>query len=194
MTSNLILSNFGDHVCLDENAQKQLMSVLIQRPVKRGEILINAGEHARYMLFVNAGYLMTYYTDNNGSDHVIQFAGAGWWSGDIYSSIDQQITPYYTKALTDGEVLLLPGVAQSHLLQNFPIFEQYFRVIFQKGVLRQQRRYIEAVATSAEERYRSFILAYPTIAAEIPQKYIASYLSMTPEFLSKIRSKIARLT
>jgi len=194
MTSSLILNNFSDHVTLSEHEREQLLSVLIRQPFKRGDILINAGDYARYMIFVNAGYLMTYYPDSNGTDHVIQFAGAGWWSGDIYSSLDQQVTPFYTKALTDGEALLLPSLAQSHLLQSCPVFERYFRVVFQKGVLRQQRRYIEAVSTSAEERYRSFVSAYPSIAAEIPQKYIASYLSITPEFLSKIRSKIARLT
>jgi CRP-like cAMP-binding protein len=192
MSSNFILKNFSDYVALDENEQERLVSVLIPRPFKRGEILIKAGEQARYMLFVNAGYLMTTYTDSNGSDHVIQFSGSGWWSGDIYSTFDQQPTPYNTKALTDGEVLLLPRLAQAHLLQSSGIFERYFRVVFQKGVLRQQRRYIEAVSTSAEERYWSFMTAYPSIAAEVPQKYIASYLGITPEFLSKIRQKIAR--
>ena len=193
MESDFIIKNFSDHVSLDENEREQLVSVLIPRPFKRGEILIKAGEQARYMLFVNNGYLMTTYNDSNGSDHVIQFSGAGWWSGDIYSTFDQQPTPYCTKALTDGEAFLLPRLAQSHLLQSNPVFERYFRVVFQKGVLRQQRRYIEAVSTSAEERYRSFMTAYPSIAAEIPQKYIASYLGITPEFLSKIRGKIARL-
>ena len=193
MIDNLILKNFGEHVTLNENEREQLLSVLITRPFKRGEILINAGEPARYMLFVNTGYLMTIYTDNNGSDHVIQFTAAGWWSGDIYSTFDQQPTPYHTKALTDGEALLLPRSGQSHLLQNNAIFDRYFRVVFQKIALRQQRRYIEAVSTSAEERYRSFISAYPNIAADIPLKHIASYLAITPEFLSKIRRKMARL-
>jgi CRP-like cAMP-binding protein len=194
MTSSFIIKNFSDHVTLDDTQREQLTSVLIPRPFNRGEMLIKAGEQARFMLFVNTGYLMTTYTDNDGSDHVIQFTGAGWWSGDIYSTFDQQPTPYHTKALTAGEAMLLPRLAQTHLLQSSPVFERYFRVVFQKGVLRQQRRYIEAVCTSAEERYRSFLTAYPNIAAEVPLKYIASYLAITPEFLSKIRKKMARLT
>jgi CRP-like cAMP-binding protein len=190
MINDFILQNFSDHVILNEEEKEQLVSVLIPRPFKRGEILIKAGEQPRYLLFVNAGYLMTSYTDSNGNDHVIQFSGAGWWSADIYSAFDMQATLYDTKALTDGEVMLLPRLGQSHLLESSIVFERYFRVVFQKGVLRQQRRYIEAVATSAEERYKSFISAYPSIAAKVPQKYIASYLAITPEFLSKIKKKM----
>lgn len=194
MTSSFLLKNFSDHVALNENEQELLMSVLINRPYKRGEVLIKAGEQAHYMMFVNSGYLMTSYTDANGSDHVVQLTAAGWWSGDIYSTFDQLPTPYTTKALTDGEVLLLPRLVQTHLLQSNIIFERYFRIVFQKVILRQQRRYLEAVSTSAEERYRSFIKAYPNIAAEVHLKHIASYLAITPEFLSKIRRKIAGLT
>lgn len=194
MTNDFILKNFSDHVVLNEKEKEQLTSVLIPRPFKRGEILIEAGEQSRYMLFVNSGYLMTSFADSNGNDHVIQFTGAGWWSADIYSTFDLQMTPYNTKALTDGEALLLPRLGHSHLLESSIVFERYFRVVFQKGILRQQRRYIEAVATSAEERYKSFMSAYATMATQVPQKYIASYLGITPEFLSKIRRKMADLT
>jgi CRP-like cAMP-binding protein len=192
MVSDLILSNFSEHVQLNETEKEQLLSVLIARPFKRGELIVKGGDMAKYMLFANQGYLMTYYTDSNGTDHVISFAGAGWWAADIYSSVSQQTTPYYTKALTDGEALLLPRLAMAHLLQSSPAFERYFRIVFQKGMLRQQRRYIEACSTSAEERYRSFIAAYPDIIAEVQQKYVASYLGITPEFLSKIRGKLVR--
>jgi CRP-like cAMP-binding protein len=76
-------------------------------------------------------------------------------------------------------------------LEGHPKFERYFRIIFQKGLMRQQMRYIEGHSTSAEERYQSFIAAYPSIAREVPQKYIASYLGITPEFLSKVRKKLS---
>ena len=191
MTSDLILSNLKQHLSLDEGEVEFLLSVLIARPFKQGELLIESGEPARYMVFVNSGYLMTYYTDRNGTDHVIQFSAEGWWSGDVHSFGENARTKYSTKALSNGEALLLPRPAQEKLLEGHPKFERYFRIIFQKGLMRQQMRYIEGHSTSAEERYQSFIAAYPSIAREVPQKYIASYLGITPEFLSKVRKKLS---
>lgn len=191
MISEHILGNINQHIRLDPAEAEFLLSVLIPRPFKQGELIVRSGEPARYMMFVNAGYLMTYYTDINGMDHVIQLAGEGWWSGDIHSFSELPVTRYSTRALSAGEVLLLPRLAQEQMLETFPKFERYFRIIFQKGLMRQQLRYIEGHSTSAEERYRSFTLAYPDVARKVPQKYIASYLGITPEFLSKVRRKLA---
>ena len=192
MNNHLLWANFSQHIKLGEAEKEFLLSVLIPRPFKAGEQLVTAGDPARFMVFVNAGYLMTYYTDDAGEDHVIQFAAEGWWSGDIYSLSDHKTTPYSTQGLSEGEVLLLPRLAHQQLLEKYPVFERYFRLVFQAGLMRQQLRYIEGHSTSAEERYRSFVNTYPSIVQEVPQKYIASYLGITPEFLSKIRKKLSQ--
>lgn len=192
MRSDLIIANINQYIRLEDPEIEFLLSVLIPRPFKQGELIVKSGEPARYMIFANAGYLMTYYTDTNGTDHVIQFAAEGWWSGDIYSLSEYPTTAYSTKGLSDGEVLLLPRLALQQLLDRYPKFERYFRIIFQKGLLRQQLRYIEGHATAAEERYQSFVRTYPAIVREVSQKYIASYLGITPEFLSKVRKNLSK--
>ena len=191
MSSDHIIQNITQFVQLDQKEIDYLGSVLIARPFRQGEVIVKSGEPARHLLFTNAGYLMTCYTDEDGAEHVIQFAAAGWWSGDLYGLSDAPFTPFATKALTSGEALLLPRLALDHLLQTFPKFERYFRIIFHRGLMRQQLRHIEAFSTSAEERYQSFVKTYPTIVQDVPQKYIASYLGITPEFLSRIRKKLA---
>lgn len=191
MTMDRILANINEHIRLDEAGSAFLASILIPRPFRQGEVLIQAGDPARYILFTESGYLMTTYNDINGADHVIQFSGPGWWATDIHSLSEQAKTRYTTKALSEGAVWLLPRSAQQELFDRYPLFDRYFRVIFQKGLMRQQLRYIEGHSTSAEERYQSFIAAYPELSQSVPQKYIASYLGITPEFLSKIRRKLA---
>jgi CRP-like cAMP-binding protein len=191
MNTDHIISNINQFVKLDQHEIDYLVSVLIPRPFRQGETIVESGEAARFLIFTNAGYLVTCYTDNDGTEHVIQFSGEGWWSGDTYSLSGIPKTPFTTKGLSDGEALLLPRLAHDYLLDHFPKFERYFRLIFHKGLMRQQLRYIEGFSTSAEERYRSFINAYPTIIRDVPQKYIASYLGITPEFLSRIRKKLA---
>ena len=191
MNSEHIISTINQFVQLDRQETDYLESVLIPRPFRQGETIVASGEPARYLIFANSGYLMTCYTDKDGMEHVIQFAAEGWWSGDTYSLSPSPTTPFSTKGLSDGEALLLPRLAHDYLLDHFPKFERYFRLIFHKGLMRQQLRYIEGFSTSADERYQSFVQTYPTIIREVPQKYIASYLGITPEFLSRIRKKLA---
>jgi CRP-like cAMP-binding protein len=192
MNSKKFFSSIGQYIQLDQKEKDYLNSVLIARPFRSGEIIVERNEPSRFLIFANAGYLMTYYTDRDGVEHVIQFAAEGWWAGDLYSLSESATTPFSTKGLSHGEALLLPRMAQDHLLENFPKFERYFRVMFHKGLMRQQLRYVEGFSASAEERYLSFIKSYPAILKDVPQKYIASYLGITPEFLSKIRKKLSR--
>lgn len=190
MNTDLILKHVQEIVTLGKEETDFLKSVLIARPFKQGEVIVESGEMARFIMFVNSGYLMTYYTDKNGTEHVVQFGSDGWWAGDIFSLSKEINTLYSTKGLTDGEVLLLPRLAQNHLLEKYQNFERYFRVIFQNALIRQQMRFIESHSNSAEDRYLAFINYFPGMEKYVPQKYIASYLGITPEFLSRVRKKL----
>jgi len=190
MDSSLIRSNISRYVALDDREIEFLESILIPRPFKQGELIVKGGEQARYLMFVNSGYLMTYYSDKDGADHVIQFAAAGWWAGDIYSLSKEPYTLYTTKALCDGELLLLPRPAQHQLFENYNKFERYFRLVFQNSVIKHQLRFVESHTQPAEQRYLLFTATYPNMEKYVAQKYIASYLGITPEFLSKVRKKL----
>jgi CRP-like cAMP-binding protein len=192
MNSATILSHINQLVKLDKIETDFLESILIARPFKQGELIVKSGEAARYMIYVNRGYLMTYYTDNEGADHVVQFSAGGWWCGDIYSLSQNPTTIYSTKGLTEGEVLLLPRLAQLQLFEKYIKFEKYFRILFQNSLMRQQLRFIESYSSPAEERYLAFRTSYPDLENFVSQKYIASYLGITPEFLSKIRKRLLR--
>jgi len=192
MDCQLLLSHIRQFVELETEEIDFLESILIPRPFKQGEIIVKSGDGARYLAYVNSGYTLTYYTDREGTDHVIRFAAAGWWTGDIYSLSKELLTPLTTKGLCDGELLLLPRLAQSQLLEKYLKFERYFRNLFQTALMRQQLRFVESHSIPAEQRYLKFRETFPGIEQYLPQKYIASYLAITPEFLSKIRKSLAR--
>lgn len=143
MNTDQILSNINNSVPLNQEETALLESMLIPRPFKQGELIVRSGEQARYLMFVNSGYLMTYFTDDTGADHVIHFASTGWWVSDIYSMGKDPLTRFTTKGLCDGELLLLPRPAQKQLLETNIKFERYFRITFQNSVLRQQMRIID---------------------------------------------------
>lgn len=189
MEARFILANIRRHVPLRTEEEDFLMAILIPATHKQGDVIQSAGEVTRGMIHVNSGCLMTYYMDNEGDEKVIQFATAGWWTGDLHSLTTQEPSIFATRALADSASYLLPGVRMNELLDRYPVFERYFRITFQNSLVTHQRRIIQAYSYTAEERYDFFQKKYPQLEQFVPLKYVASYLGITPEFLSKIRRK-----
>lgn len=192
MNTDIILTNINSQVTLSDQETEFLKSVVIARPFKQGELIVRAGDPARYLMFVNSGYLMTYFTDAEGKDHVVQFATNGWWAPDLYSLSKEPNTPYSTRGLCDGELLLIPRLSLDQMFRVCANMDRYFRIQFQNTVIRHQGRILKRHTAPAEERYQEFIDTYLRMEQYVAQKYIASYLGITPEFLSKVRSKMAR--
>ncbi|MBL7856705.1 MAG: Crp/Fnr family transcriptional regulator [Cyclobacteriaceae bacterium] len=188
-TSNLIAA-ISKHITLDEEEVSFFISVLLPVKIRQGEMVEKPGDTSKYFVHVVSGCLMSYYTDKTGIDHVIQFAQAGWWTGDLPSFTKQIPAIYSTRALTDSEVLLLPKTGMDDVLGKYLKFERYFRILFQNSLETHQNRLIQNLSSTAEERYLAFGKKYPSLEQFVPQKYIASYLGITPEFLSKIRRKL----
>lgn len=184
-----ILSHIIRHVTLTKAEEDFFISILLPVKLKQGEFVEKGGEITYNFVHVNSGCLMTYFTDKEGDDQVIQFATSGWWTGDLHSLTTQQPSIYTTRAIADSEILLLPKVRMEELLERYPVFERYFRIMFQNSLVTHQNRIIEAFAFTAEDRYTNFQKKYPQLEQFVPLKYIASYLGITPEFLSKIRRR-----
>jgi CRP-like cAMP-binding protein len=116
---------------------------------------------------------------------------ASWWTGDLDSFSKHTKSCYTVRAIVDSEVLLLTVPAFESLLERVPKLEKYFRILFQNSIVSHGRRITEMNSYTAEERYESFRQRYPMLEQFVPQKYIASYLGVTPEFLSKVRRRLA---
>jgi CRP-like cAMP-binding protein len=185
-----IISTIEKHITLDDVEKTILLGELEGRTLKAGEFVERAGEPSKYFIFVSMGCLMSYYSADDGVDHVMQFATASWWTGDLHSCSNNAISGYSTRALTDSEVILMTWKGLETLLDKVPKFEKYFRILFQNSLMAHQLRIRQTISSTAEERYEWFRERFPTLEQFVPQKYIASYLGVTPEFLSKIRRRI----
>lgn len=188
-TANLI-ATVNKSVVLTEEESAYFISLLLPLHVRQHDSVEKPNEVTRYFVHVVSGCLMSYFTDKEGVDHVMQFAQAGWWTGDLNSYVHQTPTTYTTRALSDSELLLLPQASMNLLLEKYPKFERYFRILFQNSMIAHQNRLVQNLSFTAEERYLAFQKKFAALEQFVPQKHIASYLGMTPEFLSKIRRKL----
>ena len=191
MNEELILKNISKHITLDEKEKQFFISLLHYRKLKKGEILLNFGEVSKYNYFIISGCLRNYSIDEYGGEHIISFAPADWWTSDLYSYLTETPSELIIDALLPTEIFEIRKEDMENIFTSIPKFERFFRILFQNSIVNHLLRIKEVMSIPAEERYLQFIKRYPNIYKEIPLKHIASYLGISPEFLSKIRNKIA---
>ncbi|MEZ4828578.1 MAG: Crp/Fnr family transcriptional regulator [Bacteroidia bacterium] len=184
-----LIENLRRYIQLEDREAEIFLSLTKTKTIPKKKFLLLSGEVCEYFSLVADGCLMNYFTDENGFEHVLQFATPMWWTADLYSLVSRSPAIYSIKALTDARVLQISIEGLEQLYRDVPKFERYFRIIFQNALVAHQRRIMQNHAFSAEDRYQQFLKSYPTLEQIVPQKYIASYLGITPEFLSKIRRK-----
>jgi CRP-like cAMP-binding protein len=182
-----LIRHIEQTVPLSEAEKNLLAGKLRLRKVKKNRSLLNGGQVAKDVAFVVEGCLRCFSLDDNGFEKIIQFAPANWWITDMYSFITQQESYLYVDAITDSTVLLLSRQDQLAIFDQSHSMERYFRILTEKSLVSFRQRIVEQLTLSAKERYLLFCKKYPTIFNKIPQKQIALYIGVTPEFLSKIK-------
>jgi CRP-like cAMP-binding protein len=192
MTKEEIRANFRQRAELSEDDFRYFFSLVEERKLKKNRLLVEQGSTQPVMAFVKDGGLMTYHEDQNKFKHVLQFGMPAWWTGDLETFSKGTASLYSISTLLDSEVYMLSADAFEQLLIKAPAFERYFRILFQNALVANQKRVIRNISFPAEERYKNFVKSYPKLELVVPQKYIASYLGITPEFLSKMKKRMLK--
>ncbi len=192
MQHSLLLESVAKHIKINKKEENYFTSLLQERKINKKQFLVHEGEVSKDTAFVIKGCLRSYSIDRNGFEHILQFAPAGWWIADIYSVISKQPGNLNIDALRDSEVFILSRENQEKLLDACPKFERFFRIITENSIAAANNRLLDYMGLSAQERYFSFVKRYPSLTKELPQKLIASYIGVTPEFLSKMKAQVLR--
>ena len=187
-----ILENISKHVALTPQEQELFLSKTETKPFKAKTILLNAGEVATCTYFVNSGILRSFNINDNIIEHVLHFACEGWWIGDMYSYISEKPGNLFIEVLEDAEVVIITKENQQQLYQEIPKLERFFRILAENSLVAHQERLMDNLSLTAEERFEKFCSKYPTLIQKVPQKHIPSYIGVTPEFFSKMKSRLLK--
>jgi len=173
----------------DEDFEK-FISFLTPVVIKKKEFFTMQGEHCRYLAFVNSGCLRAFHSDEKGDEYTMYFAFLNWWIGDKTSFYSGTPSRFSIQALEDSEVFRADKTNWEAALDQIPVFEKWYRIKTRKSYEASQQKIIDSQTESAEEKYVKLLKNSPEIVLRIPQHYIASYLGIKPQSLSRIRKNL----
>ncbi|RYD93763.1 MAG: Crp/Fnr family transcriptional regulator, partial [Sphingobacteriales bacterium] len=173
MATDLILQSVAKCIQLTTDESEHFISLLQPKQLRRKEFLLEDGDICKHSAFVTGGCLRGFTVDQNGYEHVLNFAPPGWWIADMYSLLSQKPGNLYIESNEVSEVLLLSKSNQEKLYHDIPKFERFFRIITENSLVAYQQRLMDNLSLPAEERYHNFCQRYPTLINCLPKKQIA---------------------
>jgi CRP-like cAMP-binding protein len=190
--ANLLHQNIQRTVAISEKEVEEFKQLLQVRTIKKNDFFVQEGDRAKHLAFVLSGGLYSYSIDEKGEKHVIQIALEEHWITDPYSFFSQGKAFYSVQALMNTEVLLISKENHDRACDQFPKIERFFRLLVQNAYVHLLQRVAQITSETAEERYLKLIESHPNIIQEVPQYYIASYLGIKPQSLSRIRKNLLK--
>ena len=189
-----INKNIERYVSFNANELKIFNSLLEFKAIPKKTILLHESEMCNFEAFVINGCVRKYYIDANGFEVILQFAIENSWISDISFSIyEKNPSRVYIETLEDCEFFLFNPTTKEELFSRAPKFERAFRILMQRSLAVTQDRLFNTISKTATEKYAEFLEQYPALPQRVAQHYIASYLGISAEFLSKIRKKMTKL-
>lgn len=176
-------------ITITDSEFEEILSFFETVEVKKKENLLTEGQICKTNYFVLNGCLRKFFINEKGVEQTTEFAPETWWITDNMAYEFQRPTEFFIQAIEKSEVLTINYLAQQKLLEAFPVMERYFRFIYQRAYAASQMRIKYLYGMSKEDFYHNFNDKQPEFVQRVPQYLLASFLSITPEYLSEIRKK-----
>ena len=187
--SEQLFTHINKFITINLEDFKTIIPFFEFRSASKKEILLEAGSPCNHNFFVLGGCLHMFFTNEKGVERTVQFAIDDWWMTDCLAYLTRSNTDFNIQAVEDTELLSITAENQEQLLKEFPQLERYFRIMYQIGYGSSLMKMKYLFDLSKEDIYFHFTEHFPDFAQRVPQYLIASFLGLTPEYVSEIRAK-----
>jgi len=190
MSYKFLLDYINKYIKLTVEEETILLSKIVLRNYLKDQYIIQQGDICKSANFIISGCTKTFYMDKEGQEHIVMFSIEDWWASDLGSFITQTPADFNVQCLENTQLIQFAHDNLEELYKQIPKLERLFRKIVERAFVASQKRIIRNFSLTAKERYQIFKKTYPKIDQRVPQYMIASYLGVTKEFLSKIKSQL----
>ncbi|HAN19864.1 MAG: hypothetical protein A2X13_12860 [Bacteroidetes bacterium GWC2_33_15] len=157
--------------------------------LKKNEKFVNEGEIANRIAFTNKGYLRVYYIFD-GEEITRDITPLNTFATALPSFISQIPSYEIISAISDCELFVIHKKNLDNMYLNFPKWERFGRRIIEEMFVESQRRVYSFITESAETRYKKLLIQHPEMIRDVPLKYIADYLGIKLQSLSRLRKSV----
>jgi CRP-like cAMP-binding protein len=185
----LLFKHFNRHVSLTPEEFEECLPFFQFKRFRKHQYILQEGDISRNESFVLKGCTRSYEVDEKGQEHIIQFGVEDWWVGDMYSFLTRTPARTCIDCIEECEVLQISEQNHDAMLLKMPKLERHFRKLISAAYCASINRIYSSLSKPALERYQEFIRKYPEIEQRVPNHYIASYLGITPQSLSRVRAQ-----
>ena len=190
MNSKPLLEYINKFINLTVEEETILLSKIVHRNYLKEQYIAQQGDICKSVNFIISGCTKTFYMDLEGQEHIVMFSIEDWWTSDLGSFITQTPSDFNVQCIESTQLIQFTYDNLEELYKEIPKLERLFRKIVERAFAASQKRIIRNFSLTAKERYQIFKKTNPKINQRVPQYMIASYLGVTKEFLSKIKSQI----
>ena len=187
LSQDVLIDSFKKIFPLSSQEREALISRFSERHIKRRGFILQQGDVCKHFTFIVSGCFKMYAIDQAGKEHNMQFAAEGEWISDLASFYSEKPSGVHIEAIEPAVILQIKHDDLLDLYIGYHRFDRHFRVIVEAKYIELQNRVLQNISVTAEQRYLNFLDQFPELANRLPNTQIASYLGITPEFLSKIR-------
>lgn len=189
MTVQPLIEYFKNYLPLNDEEINLLTERATQRQIKRRQMILQEGFVCKHYTFVEKGCFKMYGIDEKGTEYNLKFAAENDWIADLGSFYSEKPSKLFIEAIEPSTILQIEKQDLLYLFTNVPKFDRIFRVIVEEKFIELQNRLLQSFSSNAHQRYLDFLEQYRELALRLPNTQIASYLGITPEFLSRIRGE-----
>lgn len=190
MNNKPLLDYIKKHIDLTVEEETILLSKIVHRNYLKDQYIAQQGDICKTVNFIISGCTKTFYMDLEGQEHIVMFSIEDWWTSDLGSFITQTPADFNVQCIENTQLIQFTYDNLEALYKEISKLERLFRKIVERAFAASQKRIIRNFSLTAKERYQIFKNTNPKIDQRVPQYMIASYLGVTKEFLSKIKSQI----
>ncbi len=173
---------------LTESDIQLLSDVFHLKKIRKHQFFIQSGDVCKIAGFLVKGAMKKYTIDNSGKENILELYIENWWAGDKESFMIGTPTPYYIDAFENTELLVITKDDFFNKLNKLSFFADFNRVLTERQSFQLMKRVHSSQTFTAEQKLEQLQNTYPEFFQRFPQHIIASYLGMTKETLSRIRS------
>lgn len=190
LDSTLFLEELQKRISIPEGEFEKFLALWEYKVFARNEFILKAGEVPKFSIFVLKGCLRQYIVNEKGEESIVYFAEERHFIGDLPAIRSRTITSYNFQAIEECELLTISADNWEQAFAKFPWWTEAHLTGYQKWAGMLQQQMADLHTKTGEVRYLNLLKAKPGLFQRVPQHFIASYLGISPETLSRIRKKI----